>query len=78
MFIDKSCCAEVKEGMMEEKVTCPNCHSCSIKKKAGEKSKEPWPSRLRNPDEKNIIYECLSCGKVFDEDDLLNMEMDKY
>ncbi|UCE20814.1 MAG: hypothetical protein JSV46_00840 [Candidatus Aminicenantes bacterium] len=78
MFINKSSFDEVKEGMVEEKVTCPNCHSYSIKKKAGKKSKEPGTARLKNPDEKDIIYECLSCGKVFDEDDLLNLEMDKY
>lgn len=78
VLIDKSCCAEVKEEMMEEKVTCPNCHSYSIKKKTGRKSKEPGTARFKSPDEKNIIYECLSCGKVFDADDLLNLEMDKY
>ena len=78
MFIDESCFDEVKEGMMEEKMTCPNCYSYSIKKKAGKKSKEAGTARVENPDEKNIIYECLSCGKVFDADDLLNLEMDKY
>jgi DNA-directed RNA polymerase subunit RPC12/RpoP len=25
-----------------------------------------------------ISYECSSCGKEFDEDDLLNIEMDEY
>jgi transposase-like protein len=78
VFMDKSCCAEVKEEMMEEKVTCPNCHSYSIKKKTGRKSKEPGTARLHSPKEENIIYECRSCGKVFDEDDLLNIEMEKY
>lgn len=63
---------------MEEKMTCPNCHSSSVKKKKGRKSKNPGLASLKNPDEENIIYECLSCGKVFDEDDLLNLEMDKY
>lgn len=78
MLMDKSNFDEVKEETMEEKVTCPNCYSHSIKKKTGKKSKTPGISRLENPEDKNIIYECLSCGKVFDEDDLLNMEMDKY
>ncbi len=69
---------EAKEGMMQEKMTCPNCYSYSIKKKAGKKSKDHGPARLASSDEKNIDYECLSCGKVFNEDDLLNLEMDKY
>ena len=63
---------------MEEKMTCPNCYSYSIKKKERKKSKEPGTARLESPDEENIIYECLSCGKVFDKDDLLNIEMEKY
>lgn len=72
--MDKSLCDALKEEMMEDEVTCPNCHSDSIKRKP----KNPGTARLKNPDEKNIIYECLSCGKIFDKDDLLNMEMDKY
>lgn len=63
---------------MEEKMTCPNCHSSSIKKKTGKKSKEALPPRLHNPKEENVIFECLSCGKVFDRDDLLNIEMEEF
>lgn len=76
MLMNNSCFDEVKEETMEEKMTCPNCYSSSIKKKIRNTSKKPGTSRLENPEEGNIIYECLSCGKVFDEDDLLNIEMD--
>jgi DNA-directed RNA polymerase subunit RPC12/RpoP len=78
VLMDKSCYDELKEEMMEEKVTCPNCHSHSVKKKTTKKSKKPGTAGLKNPEDENIIYECLSCGKVFDKDDLLNIEMDQY
>jgi HD-GYP domain-containing protein (c-di-GMP phosphodiesterase class II) len=45
---------------------CPNCHSSSVKKKVHRKGT------------KYINYECQSCGKEFDEDDLENIEMDDY
>lgn len=76
MLMDKSNFDELKEEIMEEKMMCPNCYSHSVKKKTEKKSKTPGTSRLENPEDKNIIYECLSCGKVFDKDYLLNMEMD--
>ena len=64
---------------MEEKKTCPNCYSFSIKKKTGRESNKPSPARQeRQEDEENNIYECRSCGRLFDEDDLLNLEMEKY
>lgn len=50
----------------EQKMICPNCHGSSIKEKTHEKGGE------------YISYECLSCGKEFDKDDLLNLEMEKY
>ena len=64
--------------MMEEKITCPNCYSSSIKKKTGRESNEPSPARHERQEEENNIYECRSCGRLFDEDDLLNIEMEKY
>lgn len=78
MPINKSGFDEAKEGMMDEKMTCPNCYSCNVKKKTGKKSNESGPARAESPDEENIIYECLGCGKVFNEDDLLNLEKDQY
>jgi DNA-directed RNA polymerase subunit RPC12/RpoP len=47
-------------------VECPNCHSSSVKKKVHKLGTE------------YISYECRGCGKEFDEDDLENIEMDKY
>lgn len=75
--MDNFCFDEVKEETMEEKMTCPNCYSSSIKKKTEKTSRKPGTAGLEDPEAENIIYECLSCGKVFDKDDLLNMEMDK-
>jgi len=45
---------------------CPNCYDSSIKKKTPEKGRE------------QIRYECRSCGKEFDEDDLKNIGVDKH
>jgi HD-GYP domain-containing protein (c-di-GMP phosphodiesterase class II) len=52
--------------IVEKEMNCPNCHSSSIKKKAPNKARE------------KISYECRGCGKEFDEDDLMNLEMDKH
>ena len=50
--------------VVEKELKCPNCHGSSIKKKSHEERLE------------QISYECRNCGKEFDEDDLLNIEMD--
>ena len=55
----------VKRDLKEE-IKCPNCHGSCIKR---ETYKE---------DVEYISYECSSCGKEFDKDDLLNIEMNKY
>ncbi len=52
--------------IVDKEMKCPNCHSSSIKKKTPIKARE------------KISYECRGCGKEFDEDDLLNLEMDNY
>jgi transposase-like protein len=52
--------------VVEKEIKCPNCHDSSIKKKSHEERLE------------QISYECHSCGKEFDEDDLINIEMDKH
>jgi HD-GYP domain-containing protein (c-di-GMP phosphodiesterase class II) len=52
--------------VVEKELKCPNCHGSSIKKKTYKE------------DVKNFSYECRNCGKEFDEDDLLNIEMDKH
>jgi len=49
---------------VEKEMKCPNCHGSSIKKKSHEERLE------------QISYECRNCGKEFNEDDLLNIEMD--
>jgi len=52
--------------IVEKEMKCPNCHGSSIKKKSHIKRLE------------QISYECRNCGKEFDEDDLINVEMDKH
>jgi hypothetical protein len=52
--------------IVDKEMECPNCHSSSIKKKAAKDARE------------RIRYECRGCGKEFDEDDLMNLEMDEY
>jgi HD-GYP domain-containing protein (c-di-GMP phosphodiesterase class II) len=52
---------------MEKEITCPNCHGSWIKRKTYKKEGVEY-----------ISYECSSCRKEFDEDDLLNIEMDEY
>lgn len=52
--------------IVDKEMKCPNCHSTSIKKK------EPKEGRGK------ISYECRGCGKEFDEDDLMNLEMEEY
>ncbi len=52
--------------IVDKEMKCPNCHSSSIKKKTPIKARE------------QISYECRGCGKEFDEDDLMNLEMEKH
>jgi HD-GYP domain-containing protein (c-di-GMP phosphodiesterase class II) len=52
--------------IVDKEMKCPNCYSSSIKKIA--------PKEAR----KQIRYECRGCGKEFDEDDLMNLEMEEY
>jgi HD-GYP domain-containing protein (c-di-GMP phosphodiesterase class II) len=52
--------------IVDKEMKCPNCHSTSIKKR------EPTEAREK------ISYECRGCGKEFDEDDLMNLEMDRH
>jgi len=52
--------------IVEKEMKCPNCHGSSIKKKEQKEARE------------QISYECRGCGKEFDEDDLMNLEMDKH
>lgn len=52
--------------IVDKEIECPNCQG-SCKKKQIVKEGEEY-----------ISYECLNCGKEFDKDDLLNVEMDKY
>jgi HD-GYP domain-containing protein (c-di-GMP phosphodiesterase class II)/DNA-directed RNA polymerase subunit RPC12/RpoP len=54
---------------VEKEIKCPNCHGSCIKKKTHKEYKEGVDY---------ISYECPNCGKEFDEDDLLNIEMDKH
>jgi len=51
---------------MEKEITCPNCHGFCIKRESYKEGVE------------YISYECSSCRKEFDKDDLLNIEMGKY
>ncbi|GAH62882.1 unnamed protein product, partial [marine sediment metagenome] len=55
----------VKRDLKEE-IKCPNCHGSCIKREAYKEGVE------------YISYECRSCRKEFDEDDLLNIEIDEY
>jgi len=52
--------------IVNKEMECPNCHGSSIKKKATKDARE------------RVRYECHGCGKEFDEDDLMNLEMDEY
>jgi len=52
--------------IVDKEMECPNCHSTSIKRKTAKDARE------------RIRYECRGCGKEFDEDDLMNLEMDEY
>jgi len=56
----------IVEKEMEKEIKCPNCYGSCIKKKTYKEGVE------------YISYECSSCRKEFDEDDLLNIEMDEY
>ena len=54
----------IKKDMLKE-IKCPNClGSCKEK-------------RIEREGVEYVRYECLSCGKEFDEDDLRNIEFDK-
>jgi len=55
--------------IVEKEIKCPNCHGSCIKKKTHKEYREGVDY---------ISYECPNCGKEFDEDDLLNIEMDKH
>ncbi len=52
--------------IVDEEIICPNCHGSSIKRKTPKDERE------------QIRYECRGCGKEFDEDDLKNIDMEKY
>jgi len=52
--------------IVDKEIICPNCHSSSIKKK------KPKDGRGQ------IQYECRGCGKEFDEDDLINIDIEKH
>ena len=52
--------------VVEKQIECPNCHGSCKEKKSYKESIE------------YVKYECRSCGNEFDEDDLLNMEMDLH
>ena len=52
--------------IIEKEIKCPNCHGSCIKRKIHKEGVE------------HTSYECPNCGKEFDEDDLLNIEMDKH
>jgi HD-GYP domain-containing protein (c-di-GMP phosphodiesterase class II) len=51
--------------IVEKEMKCPNCHSSSIKRKEQKEERE------------QIRYKCRDCGKEFDEDDLINIGVDK-
>jgi len=55
----------IAENDMKKEISCPNCRGSCKEKKINKEGVEL------------ISYECLSCGKEFDEDDLLNIEMEK-
>jgi HD-GYP domain-containing protein (c-di-GMP phosphodiesterase class II) len=50
----------------KEEIKCPNCHGSCIKRE------------IPKEDVEYISYECSNCGKEFDKDDLLNIEMGKH
>ena len=52
--------------IVEKEIKCPNCHGSSTRKKTYKAGVE------------YISYECRNCGKEFDEDDLINIEMDEH
>jgi hypothetical protein len=55
--------------IIEKEIKCPSCHGSCIKEKIYKEYKEGV---------EHICYECPNCGKEFDKDDLLNIEMDKH
>ncbi len=52
--------------IVDKEMICPNCHGSYIKRKTPKDERE------------QIQYECRGCGKEFDEDDLKNLDMEKY
>lgn len=57
---------ELGRVLVEKQIECPNCHGSCKEKKSYKENTE------------YVKYECRSCGNEFDEDDLLNMEMDLH
>ena len=57
--------ADTVYGVVEEKIKCPNCHGTAYELKTVKDGAE------------HITYECRGCGKEFDHDDLLNLELSK-
>jgi len=53
-------------GVEEKKMRCPNCHGTAKEKKALKDGVE------------YVSYECSGCGKEFDQNDLINIEMEKH
>ena len=53
-------------GVVEKSIRCPNCHGTAKEKKT-----------LREGTE-YVRHECASCGKEFNTDDLINIEMEKH
>jgi HD-GYP domain-containing protein (c-di-GMP phosphodiesterase class II) len=53
-------------GVVEEKIKCPNCHGTAYELKTVKEGKE------------HITYECRGCGKEFNHDDMLNIELGKH
>ena len=53
-------------GAVEKKIECPNCHGTAKGRRLIKEGKEC------------LIYTCGSCGKQFDEEDLITIEMEQH
>ncbi len=53
-------------GVVEKKIRCPNCHGSASEAKILKDGKE------------SMGYACRGCGKEFNEEDLINIEMEKH
>ncbi|MDH5744912.1 MAG: hypothetical protein OEZ52_15320, partial [Candidatus Aminicenantes bacterium] len=53
-------------GVVEKKIECPNCHGTAKGRRMIKEGKEC------------LIYTCGSCGKQFDEEDLITIEMEQH